>query len=151
MRRWLGPLVLLFTLALLCFYPLLAPTPHRIDRVHFDLVEAGMTQADVEAIFGVPAGQYDWAEPYDVHFLRFAREMRFLKRLAEIESAHAQTPVRLRVILDRESETSATWIGRHGGFDVSFDAQGRVVSNSGPYGVRVVPPWQRWWQTLRER
>src|SRR5947207_1673873 len=44
------------------FYPLLAPTPHRIDETHFSLVEKGMSRAEIEAIFGVPPGEYDWAE-----------------------------------------------------------------------------------------
>jgi len=44
------------------FYPLLAPTPHRIDETHFKLIEQGMSRAQVEAIFGVPPGEYDWAE-----------------------------------------------------------------------------------------
>src|SRR5262245_24874963 len=43
-------------------YPLLAPTAHRIDRAHFDLIKDGLTRTDVEAIFGVPPGEYDWAE-----------------------------------------------------------------------------------------
>jgi len=41
--------------------PLLAPTPHR-DRSQVDLIRPGMTLADVEALFGVPAGNYDWAQ-----------------------------------------------------------------------------------------
>jgi hypothetical protein len=49
------------------FYPLLAPTPHRIDQAHFELIQNGLTRADVEAIFGVPPGQHDWAEPESLH------------------------------------------------------------------------------------
>jgi len=44
------------------FYPLLAPMPHRVDETHFNLIEKGMSRAQVEAIFGVPPGEYDWAE-----------------------------------------------------------------------------------------
>src|SRR5262245_49350491 len=44
------------------FYPLLAPTPHRIDEAHFRQIQPGMTRAQVEAIFGAPPGEYDWAE-----------------------------------------------------------------------------------------
>jgi len=35
----------------------------RIDEAHFQLITEGMTEAEVEAIFGVPAGSYDWARP----------------------------------------------------------------------------------------
>jgi len=44
------------------FYPLLAPMPHRIDEAHFRQIQPGMTRAQVEAIFGAPPGEYDWAE-----------------------------------------------------------------------------------------
>src|SRR5437773_11169837 len=57
--RWLVAIALV---GLLGLYPLLAPTPHRIDQAHADLIVQGMTKEQVEAIFGVPAGQYDWAE-----------------------------------------------------------------------------------------
>src|SRR6266581_1418040 len=57
--RWL---VAIGLVGLLGLYPLLAPTPHRIDRAHADLIVQGMTKEQVEAIFGVPVGQYDWAE-----------------------------------------------------------------------------------------
>ena len=56
MRRWnripLAALIVLITF----LYPLLAPTPHRIDGVHADLITTGLTKDQVEAIFGVPAG-----------------------------------------------------------------------------------------------
>lgn len=64
MRRFISPFLLIASVVVvLGFYPLLAPTPHRIDQAHFELIKQGMAKADVEAIFGVPAGQYDWAEP----------------------------------------------------------------------------------------
>jgi hypothetical protein len=36
-------------------WTMLAPPPHRIDEAHFQLITEGMTGAEVEAIFGVPA------------------------------------------------------------------------------------------------
>src|SRR5438128_3815124 len=57
-RSLLAALLVLITFLL----PFLAPTPHRIDRTHCELITKGMTKDQVEAIFGVPAGQYDWAE-----------------------------------------------------------------------------------------
>ncbi len=44
------------------FYPLLAPPAHRIDQAHFESIFPGMTRTDVESLFGVPPGEYDWAE-----------------------------------------------------------------------------------------
>jgi hypothetical protein len=64
MRRFIVRFLLVTLVAVVIgFYPLLAPTPHRIDQAHFELIQDGMTKADVEAIFGVPPGRYDWAEP----------------------------------------------------------------------------------------
>src|SRR5439155_10645107 len=117
-----------------CLYPLLAPTPHRIDRVHADLITAGMTKHQVEAIFGVPAGSYDWAEE--------GGHQRFLVylRLIEVEALHRTELAAKRrktllalddsgdeVVLGalRESrvpfQTSLTWTSRHGSFMVWFD------------------------------
>jgi len=62
MRRWKQIVLALLIASIALFYPLLAPTPHRIDQGHADLIVQGMTKEQVEAIFGVPAGQYDWAE-----------------------------------------------------------------------------------------
>lgn len=65
-RRWTRmPLITLIVL-ITFLYPLLAPTPHRIDQTHADFIVRGMTKQQVEAIFGVPAGSYDWAEPESV-------------------------------------------------------------------------------------
>src|SRR5262245_33955381 len=44
------------------FYPLLAPTQHRIDEAHAKMIVKGMTYAQVEAVFGVSPGDYDSAE-----------------------------------------------------------------------------------------
>src|SRR5262245_12472544 len=63
------------------FYPLLAPTPHRIDEAHFKLIEKGMSLAQVEAIFGVPSGNYDWAEgPIDPVERYFGRQKSWMSR-----------------------------------------------------------------------
>jgi hypothetical protein len=36
----------------------LAPAPHRINRAGFEQIREGLTQAEVEAILGVPPGDY---------------------------------------------------------------------------------------------
>src|SRR5262245_44743117 len=60
--RWPRRLIALFLISLLGLYPLLAPPPHRIDQAHCDLIKKGMTKDEVESIFGVPPGEYDFAE-----------------------------------------------------------------------------------------
>jgi hypothetical protein len=55
--------VIMLLIGTLFLYPLLAPTPHRIDEAHFQLIAEGMTEAEAGAIFGAPAGAYDWARP----------------------------------------------------------------------------------------
>src|SRR5437870_2426231 len=40
------------------FYPLLAPIRHRIDPDHFKSIRDGMSLPQVEAIIGVPPGEY---------------------------------------------------------------------------------------------
>ena len=60
--KWMRRLLVLTILGLLGLYPLLAPPAHRIDQAHCDRIKEGMTRQQVEGIFGVPAGDYDWAE-----------------------------------------------------------------------------------------
>jgi hypothetical protein len=36
----------------------LAPTPHRINRENYGLIQNGITQAEVEAMLGRPSGEY---------------------------------------------------------------------------------------------
>jgi len=77
------------------FYPLLAPPPHRIDEAHFQLITEGMTEAEVEAIFGVPAGSYDWARPQtDLIWLVAVAEMQQFEVPAELD--HQQRRARYR-------------------------------------------------------
>jgi hypothetical protein len=63
MQRLLRPTTTVLRMGTPLLYPLLAPPPHRIDEAHFQLIAEGMTEAEVEAIFGVPAGSYDSARP----------------------------------------------------------------------------------------
>jgi hypothetical protein len=69
MQRLMQATIVVLLIGTLFLYPLLAPPPHRIDESHFQLVTEGMTEAEVEAIFGVAAGSYDWACPKTEYFL----------------------------------------------------------------------------------
>jgi hypothetical protein len=146
MRRSSRLLLLALVAAIAGIYPLLAPTAHRIDRAHYERVKGGMTRADVEAIFGVPPGQYDWAEsdlPYTI-LVRYAG-------LKPIQPAQARQIAELEIVFWHQSSGgSETWTSRHGAFAVGFDREGRVVTTRGD-SVRIVPPWQRWWQTIWNR
>jgi hypothetical protein len=149
-------LVLVLVAIVIGFYPLLAPTSHRIDPAHFELIQEGMSRADVEAIFGVPPGQYDWAEP-DPAYLKRAKLVSAIHMAinrAEMRYAAAssvQQSFRSALLVRDEPTTRETWGGRHGIFAVRFGPDGTVVSTSGPQRVRMVPPWQRWCKAIWER
>jgi len=119
----------------LFLYPLLAPPPHRIDEAHFQLINEGMTEAEVEAIFGVPAGSYEFARP----------NMEFVYWL-ELASAMEGRVVQKKLVQRKEY-----WSSRHGGSAVSFDVHGRVVSKLNTGDTRVEFPWQGWWQKLTRK
>jgi hypothetical protein len=109
------------------FLPLLAPMPHRIDEEHFRLIKEGMTEADVEAIFGAAAGSYDWA-------------------VADYSMAY-DTAVALIVSGASPNEVAMEdWVSRHGMFTVYFSREGRVTGTRSWDRVRLEPPWQHWWR-----
>jgi hypothetical protein len=56
MQCLLRATIVVLLIGTLFLYPLLAPPPRRIDEAHFQLITEGMTEAEVEAIYGVPAG-----------------------------------------------------------------------------------------------
>jgi hypothetical protein len=169
-RSWLRILVLAVAVAVVFAFPLLAPTAHRIDQAHFELIQDGMTRADVEAIFGVPPGKYDGAEAEAgsfAHLMRLAAAARMEEAQPLSKILNGQAPAELEIrlthpkamentadaelrLLQLLAEASETWVGRHGGFIVQFDRENRVVSTNGRgRRVRVVLPWQRWWKAIR--
>jgi hypothetical protein len=148
MRRFSRFLLLALVAVVIGLYPLLAPTPHRIDKAHFELIQVGMAKADVEAIFGVPASNYDWAEPESA-----LQAISFLFALQNAELVQDEGQVQLgglRFLRSLETSVSETWVSRHGAFTVRFDSD-RVVSNTGSQNVRIVLPWQRWWKAIWDR
>jgi hypothetical protein len=141
MRR--SKLVLLaVTVTVVFAFPLFAPTPHRIDQAHFDLIQVGMTKADVETLFGVPAGGYDWAEPdspYIWDIVYFDRAHVAYERAFNLKLAQA-VALEWDARFVRLPETvRETWTSKHG------------ISMTGERGVRIVPPWQRWWRKVWEQ
>lgn len=159
MRRRLARLALLALLVIVTFfYPLLAPTAHRIDQAHFDLIEDGMTKAELEAIFGVPAGDYDWARPAhsDLFALVAAPDLDLLiewnNQTSTIELASAISQIAFtRIEPDsRESLPPSIWVGRRGACIIHFDDRRQVTRRRyfWPH-TDIEPPWTRWWATLR--
>jgi hypothetical protein len=162
-------LLVAILLGVVGFYPLLAPTPHRIDQEHFELIQTGMTKAEVEAIFGVPPGRYDWAEAqaeFTILMRVAAARLEQAKALSKMLNGQATADVEVRLthakaiveqadaelrLLQLLAEASEIWVGRHGAFTVQFDREMRVVSTTGAQDVRIVPLWKRWRQALRER
>jgi len=126
-------LLIVGLICLLCLYPLLAPPAHRIDQAHADLITKDMSYEQAEAIFGVPPGQYDWAESGDVlHALIFiVRE--------------TQTYTTDRKVADIDERQAKTWASRHGSFTVWFNSYGQVTLRMIRTDVTIVPPWERWW------
>jgi hypothetical protein len=148
-RAWSRILVAALTIGLVGLYPLLAPTPHRIDPAHFDLITKGMTKDQVEAIFGVPAGRYDWAEDdghaqYRVYF-RLIQSMREARPTSGDDVESKAFHKVFREVHSRGPQTQLTWTSRHGSLAAWFDQDDRVVSTHVSTEVRVTPPWQRWW------
>jgi hypothetical protein len=144
-RRWNRILLAALIVLITFLYPLLAPTPHRIDPAHADLIVRGMTKEQVETIFGVPAGEYDWAEAAGGlalwHYrgrlaLRLSRENLVARRNRAVAVAtNVRGPIPVSIL---------TWTSRHGSFAVWFD-DNDLVSTNAMTEVRIVPPWQRWW------
>jgi len=140
--RWRRRLIALSLISLLGLYPLLAPPPHRIDQAHCDLIKEGMTKDEVESIFGVPPGEYDFAEQTFSGY-RFRVWVRATGRSTLLNlTSVGSSPI---TVLEW-----STWTGREGAFTVWFDVRGRVTSTSGPHEVTLVPPWQRWWMKLTD-
>jgi hypothetical protein len=147
MRKWLRLFSAVALVCLLGLYPLLAPPAHRIDRAHADLIVQGMTKEQVEAISGVPPGEYDWAEeapPTRVRVfmgrLRSFHESKYaIKRADGVDISH------LVHSIHDSPRTILTWTSRHGSFMVWFDHNELVHSANSWTEVRIVPPWQRWW------
>jgi len=149
MRRWKGILLAALIASIAFLYPLLAPTPHRIDPAHADLIVRGMTKEQVEAIFGVPAGRYDWAEENrDEIFAHYQKMISYYVEMSHLtidENGAAERIVRHVRPAKAHWQTSMTWTSRHGSFSIRFDQDERVASTSASRQVRIVPPWQRWW------
>jgi outer membrane protein assembly factor BamE (lipoprotein component of BamABCDE complex) len=150
-RAWNRILLAAVIVSITFLYPLLAPTPHRIDQAHADLIVQGMTKEQVEAIFGVPAGQYDWAEEdRDVVLMKYRKMIsvyytQVARRTIDQDGVPTQIVGALHRAKPHWPQTSMTWTSRHGSFTIWFDEGERVASTSALRQVHIALPWQRWW------
>ena len=155
MQRFLRIMVVMLLVGMLLLYPLLAPTPHRIDEAHFELITVGMTEADVEGIFGVPAGSYDWARPNQVHlYLITLLEAQELAVQFELNQRVVQHEPGFRIVvppLDTVARENKNWVGRHGAFTITLDQHGRVVSKHHLGATEIEFPWRDHWRKLTGR
>jgi hypothetical protein len=145
MHRWKRLFLAVLIVSITFLFPLLAPTPHRIDRAHADLIVQGMTKDQVEAIFGVPAGAYDWAEPDSLSPFMTWFDFDGDGFADVLVHRNGGGPTLSPVLVWTPRRTSLTWISRHGSFTVWFDINENVVTTNAVTEVRIVPPWQRWW------
>lgn len=128
--RWLRPLFLLLFSGTAGFalWLTLQPTPPQPHVAGFDHIESGMTQADVEAAFRLPAGDYRRrpADPFpdDDELGLFVHRRDFVDEV-------------------REWRTDAVVI------QVGFDADGRVVAFEKAEVPQVIPWHRRWVDKLR--
>ena len=150
MRRWPRLLMAGMLVAGVGLYPLLAPPPHRIDQAHLDRITAGMTPEQVEAVFGAPAGEYDWAESDPRGLAALDVYLVALQLEAMANMTESGSRVREFIQTGYLKPVTRTWTSRHGTFVVLFNDQGLVASSAMSPEVRIVPPWQRWWRNWKK-
>src|SRR5262245_41430890 len=116
-------IVLLATITL--FFPLLA-SPHRIDEAHRNLIREGIPAAEVESIFGVPAGSYDWAvveDSYKLQYIRYLIRIHRAEQLLALENQKLEVPLAAAVEPRRKraamNDELHSWTSRHGSVTIS--------------------------------
>ncbi len=155
-------LLLALLLMILFFYPMLAPPVHRIDADHFALIRNGMSLDEVELIFGVPAGHYDWAVPkppsdYFLDLLVMNDVPSFTLTSGSlpltIDARQVSGTIVRTVDFDKDGtpdlvivdvSRQASWISRHGVGTIWFDDQWRVTGKSSWGETSIEPPWHNW-------
>ena len=171
MRIWLRlPIAGLLAL-LLGFYPLLAPPAHRIDKDHFELIQKGMTLAEVEAIFCQPPGNYNWAvadgatiwlwDAATGNKIETGAAGNIPKYQTIVVDAFSGDALWSDVVAVASSKTTKTryfttlmvavantktWTSRHGTCTIWFDENSRVSGKTDWEKSRVEPPWSKWWK-----
>jgi hypothetical protein len=150
-RRISRAFVVMALAAITLLMPLLVSS-HRIDEAHRNLIREGMTAAEVENVFGAPAGTYDWAVRDESEYrLAYYRVLRVYEQAIVTRSAQALSARKLAVAL-RDSnwaDNAQTWTSRHGSVMIFFDQNGQVNCVSGWHKVRVEPPWKKWLDKIK--
>jgi len=160
-RRFMRCFVVVSLAAITLLFPLLA-SPHRIDEAHRNLIRGGMTVAEVESIFGVPAGTYDWAVDHGPIHRQLAEYRVRIYVAHEIAKAQrevvkaadetARQAARMKLALQPllpSLDRAQTWMSRHGSVTIFFDNAGHVTGIGGWEKTRVEPRWKKWWAKIR--
>jgi hypothetical protein len=108
-----------------------------------------MTKQQVEAIFGVPDGSYDWAEPDGLSSLAMLFDVD-KDGFPDVFVYHGGGATNLTPYLGWPHRSNRTWTSQHGSFTVWFDINEHVVGIDAATEVRIVPPWQRWWRVWKQ-
>lgn len=169
MRKWQRMSIAVPLICLLGFYPLLAPPAHRIDKDHFELIQNGMTLAEIESIFGQPPGSYDWAVAEDggvrlwdvATGLKLGTSTSYNTVVIDTSSSDTLWADAAAITLPNRPKTkyvttvyfashitinTMSWTSRHGTCTIWFDDDLRVSGKSGWGESRVEPPWVKWWK-----
>jgi hypothetical protein len=155
MKRFRRALIVVCLAIVMFFLPLLA-CPHRIDETHHELIRTGMSEAEVEAIFGVPAGNYDWAVKESRYRVVHAAVFQLESQQLIWDASEAAAPSYVKSALGLSQSTPQfvwfeisgdmrIWTSRNGSFTLWFDRHGKVTSTGHRDDVRIEPPWLRWW------
>jgi hypothetical protein len=160
MKRRIGRGLLIVLLATITLFLPLLVSSHRIDEEHRNLIRTGMTAAEVESIFGAPAGTYDWAVMDDALRLARYRELIFLAHMVALDAdkelsgaAESRAAAKRGYLALGDgaivvADHTQTWTSRHGSVTIGFDDAGRVRWVSGWLKTRVEPPWKKWWDKI---
>jgi hypothetical protein len=160
MRRfWKLALLAMLLVGITFFYPLLAPIHHRIEPAHFQLIRDGMTLQQVEAILGAPPGEYGAKSDGRIarHLLPTMYDAQQIaawrQKLSEIARQRDGRPSpELEYLLPMHPpplgvdwQRVRTWASPRGTISVGLGQEDRIYLLHSSTDVRIVPPWQDWW------
>ncbi len=124
---------------------------HRIHKAAFDQIKEGMTKAEVESLFGVPAGVYCRRSTlFDV----FASEKAGIEPIMVLPVHQFEKHVKILYWKPHHHEPHQfllCWISCEGACVINFDANG-IVQNQRFHPVWEPPLWQRvkdWFADLK--
>jgi hypothetical protein len=146
MKRRRRTIVLVIAFALVALWLAYPPTDHRFGKPYYDRITDGMSEADVETVLGLPAGDYRperWIHPG--HFVSPREPIGDLvkgsgiseKQVSKLEQEDFQDWCDKGMPVRPFKVTRKQWLGRTWGINVVFDENRRVIRRE---LLGVVPP-----------